>query len=224
MRRPKSLFRQRARKGTHRVDQYDPHDPRFVALHEAGHAVSAVVLSLPLESVDIKRRRLTDGTDCVGFTAVKLRIEEIAGKGEEVARPWLIQQLTGAIAESLLNERIAEYDGDRDDIRALHRIAALAICGRVEADGRIVVDPAEIDRNRGRLNVAVKDAYQAATDLVCAHLTALVEVANQLLRRKYLPGGDVAAIVHASIAPEPPDSLSAAREAARRIGCRYGAA
>ncbi len=75
-----------------------------------------------------------------------------------------------------------------------------------------------------RLNAAVRDAYHAATDLVRTHQAAIVEVANQLLQRKYLPGGEVAAIVHASIATEPPDSLRAAREAARRSGCRYGAA
>jgi hypothetical protein len=91
---------------------YDPNDPRFVAVHEAGHAVSAIVLGLNLASVDIKRRRLPDGGISMGFTDTgKTGLEDIGGKGEEAALPHVIQSLTGALAESKVNERLMECNG-----------------------------------------------------------------------------------------------------------------
>src|SRR5690349_2619245 len=49
-------------------DDSEDDDIRFIATHEAGHAVSASVLGMNLFKVDIKRRRMPDGSMSLGFT------------------------------------------------------------------------------------------------------------------------------------------------------------
>jgi hypothetical protein len=62
---------------------YDPNDRRYIALHEAGHAVSAVVLGKKLKKVNIKSRVVPGGVS-VGFTdSGRLELMEVAGMGEE---------------------------------------------------------------------------------------------------------------------------------------------
>ena len=73
--------------------EYDPDDTRYVAMHEAGHSVAAVVLGIGMERVDIKRRRFPNGLTSVGYTKMPMFVEDIAGRAvvlhehDDSARP-----------------------------------------------------------------------------------------------------------------------------------------
>ena len=64
MKKPKRMFKERRVSG--RVPA--PVELRKTAFHEAGHAVSAIVLGLELRSVDIKLRQHPDGGISLGTT------------------------------------------------------------------------------------------------------------------------------------------------------------
>jgi hypothetical protein len=85
-------------------------------MHQAGHAMAAVVLDLGLKSVDLKRREYENGRLAVGFAAVRgVRAEETVGKGEEVVFPYLIQRLAGGYAESLVHGALQHNDCLEED-------------------------------------------------------------------------------------------------------------
>jgi hypothetical protein len=182
-----------------RQQPYDPNDPRFVATHEAGHAVSAIVLGFGLKSVDIKRRRVPGipGGLSMGFTdSGRVDVEDVAGKGEEAALPHIIQSMTGNMAEARVNHRLAECNGHEADMRDASRVAVVAICEATErGDGRLEITPEEIERNAVRLQALWERATSAAARLIDAHWPAIERVAALLLQRESLAGDEVAAIV-----------------------------
>jgi hypothetical protein len=63
------------------ADTHDPDDIRYCAMHEAGHAVAAVLLGIRLNGVDLKRRPEADGAVSVGFTDAPVPSRAIAGGG-----------------------------------------------------------------------------------------------------------------------------------------------
>jgi ATP-dependent Zn protease len=206
MKRPRSLFKRRERTGVVKADRavcYDPNNPRYVATHEAGHAVSAIVLDLDLKSVDIKRRRLPEGIS-LGLTDTrKVGLDEVAGKGEEVALPLLIQLLTGSSAESMVNPHLHELDGHIKDLEDARRIAVAAICElTTRPDGLMEVTREEQQRHRPRLEALFESAASAAERLVREHWSAIETVTSLLIERKQLSGDEVAAIVN-SHRPDP---------------------
>jgi hypothetical protein len=82
---------------------YNPDDPFFVAMHEAGHAVSAAVYGLPFTGVDVTLRRRDEGRTSAGMThVVDLNPRDVVGKGEATL-PRLIQCTAGPCAEELVN-------------------------------------------------------------------------------------------------------------------------
>jgi hypothetical protein len=202
MKPPKSRFKQRARTGVVRTDRaegYDPDALKYVAIHEAGHAVSAIVLGIDLNSVDIKRRRLP-GVISVGFTSTKrLSLGDVAGKGEGVALPHVIQSFTGPIAESMVNPFVCEFGGDEKDRADARLIAAAAICEvTTMPDGSRGVTPDELERHRPRLEALFDSAVSAAYDLVVEYWPAIETVAALLVDREQLSRDEVAAIVDGS--------------------------
>jgi hypothetical protein len=197
----KQLFKGRRRQGVYRVeptgpDRYDPDDPRYIAMHEAGHAVAAVVVGWELRSVDIKRCRLPDGTTSVGFTDTKsVNATEVMGKGEEAAMPHLIQCLAGPLAEMQVNDRFLEYDAHRDDRENARKIACFAVCNAIETERGLEIPTEEQERNKGRIDALISSATEAAARLVNGHVRAITRVAELLTERKKLSGKEVAAIV-----------------------------
>src|SRR3954469_17251718 len=94
------------------AESHDPNDNRFIATHETGHAVSAVVLGLPLSAVDIKRRELPGGLTSLGFTGTRpVNTQDVLGRGEGVALPLMVQCLTGMAAEVRVNVLATESSG-----------------------------------------------------------------------------------------------------------------
>src|ERR1700731_705226 len=128
MKKPKRLFKERRRSGVigKEPERYNPDDMRYIATHEAGHAVAAVVLGLGLKSVDVRGRRMPDGNHSAGFTELQVPSPDIASKGEDGAMPYLIQSLAGAYAEAKVNPRTAEYGLFEQDLESAHGIAAVA--------------------------------------------------------------------------------------------------
>jgi hypothetical protein len=130
--KPRRLFRARKRSGITAVAgaepaRYDPDDPLFVAVHEAGRAVAATVLGLPLKSVDVQGRREADGSVSAGFTDMPVDTADVLAKGE-AALPWLVQVMAGVVAEEAVNPLASKYDGHRRDREQANRIAKVAIC------------------------------------------------------------------------------------------------
>jgi hypothetical protein len=198
------LTRSRARSGrgnlraVARPGRYDPNDRRYVATHEAGHAVAAVVLGIELVGVDLQRRRRPDGTTSLGFTNAPVPTRAVAGKGE-AALPYVAQCLAGPLAEMAVNPGLLESSGgDAGDRNGARMIAAVAVCEAVECGaGRAEITPEELHRQGARIDGLMSAALAAACDLVNDNAPAIGLVAEALMERGRLSGAEVAAIVNA---------------------------
>jgi hypothetical protein len=175
----------------------DPNNLRHAALHEAGHAVSAVVLGMNLKKVFIKQCPTTGVS--VGFTELgRLTADDLAGKGEEAAMPHLIQCVSGSLAEAQENPAADESFGDYLDFLDAKSIAESAICEPTEMDKDTTgTTPAERRRKDGALEVFTS-ALEKAENLLDEHLQAVLEVADLLSQKKKLTGKKVVAIVNAA--------------------------
>ena len=178
-----------------RTEGYDSNDDRFIATHEAGHAVSAVVLGIGLESVDIRRRRLT-GDVSLEFTKTSpLHHTDITGNGEEGVIPHEVQWLTQPLAEAAVNPLAMCTDGDHHDVESARRIVAVELCRADDDDGDMTFIPEEVHRNAERLAKLVFAAYEDAGRLVREHREAIAGGSDLFLERKTLTGKEVARIV-----------------------------
>lgn len=180
-----------------RPDRGNPNDLRYIAHHEAGHAVSAVVLGFPLRTVDIKRRPMPGGQVSMGFTDTgPVGIKEVAGKGEAAARRLIVQCMTGPLAEMEVNPRLLEEGGDRQDRADAMRTATVAMCvPQDRGGGRMEISSAEQVRNKDRINALVMSSLQEAAELVATHWPAIHRVADLLIRRQSLTGDEVTEVV-----------------------------
>lgn len=154
-----------------RTASYDSNDVRFIATHEAGHAVSAVVLGIGLESADIHRHRLPDGGVSLGFTKTSpLHHTDITGKGEDGAIHHEVQCLTRPLAEAVVNPLAVYTDGDHHDVESARRIAAVALYRAGDDGGNMTIIPVEIQRNAERLAWLVSAAYEAVGPVVSENI------------------------------------------------------
>jgi hypothetical protein len=184
-------------------DGYDPNDRRFTAIHEAGHAVTAVVLGLPLASVDICEREMSDGGVALGCSDLGiLDVMDIIGKGEVAVMPHLIHSMAGAFAEEKVNPQARGRDCNDLDIKHQHRLAMYAMCNPTKVKpifGRLLWVPGEQKRIEGPVNALKESARTAAARIVAEHWSAIEEVAARLLERERLSGAEVADIVNPGI-------------------------
>jgi hypothetical protein len=178
-----------------RVDNTELNDPRHIALHEAGHAVAAVVLGLSLRKVELKRRVIPQGIS-VGFTDSPVEVMDVAGKGEEAAMPRMIQIMAGPVAEMRENEDVVATGAFQHDMDFLRRVAAVATLEATQrADGRMEIPPDVLQRNKSRLDQTCASALHRADELVAHHWQAILAVRDALLGKGELSGHEVAAIV-----------------------------
>jgi hypothetical protein len=180
-------------------DDYDPNDIRYIATHEAAHAVAAIVYGVKLTSVDLKKRKLPGGRISVGFTRTPpVPFEAVAGKGEAVALPFMVQGLVGPLAEAGVNPGLVSADDGScsKDIEDAKLTATVAVCDCSHEGSRSVISPEEIERKRPRLKKLMADATDAAAQFVSDHGETIVEVANALIEKRELSGEEVAAIVN----------------------------
>jgi ATP-dependent Zn protease len=204
---PKRFFRQdrrsrdrpshRARPHDHDHDRGDPNDVHYVATHEAGHAVAAVVLGLNLRSIDLKRRHLPDGQVSQGFTDCPVAVEDV--RNLDAVIPCLVQALAGPYAESLVNPRVLQEGGARGDLDEARKVAVLAVCEATDTGGgRMTITPEEQKRNEGRIHSLLMEANQRAMQLIDDHRHAIATVAGVLAARMELSGEEVKSIVEAA--------------------------
>jgi cell division protease FtsH len=179
-----------------RPERLAPNDIRCIAVHEAGHAVAAVVYGLTLHGVDIRRRRLPNGMVSMGFTQCPIDARDFAGKGEAAAMPHAVQVLAGPLAEVAFSPGYFHTAGsDAHDREAAWMIATIAVCEPVHRDDRIGIAPGERERNRDRIDKFMEDACEEARNFVNSNTRTILGVATALLERKSLTGEEVAAIV-----------------------------
>jgi hypothetical protein len=178
---------------------FNPDDPRYVAYHEAGHAVAAVVVGIDLKWVDIRPGTLPDGRPVGGFTRIAIENDDIVGKGEEAALPYMVQGLAGIFTECQINPHNREWqEAAGDDMEDMGRVERLAICESVrEDDGHFVFTPEGIQRGAPRMLALRERAMAATMQLIEEHWPAIEQVAARLLERGRLTGAEVAAIVAA---------------------------
>jgi hypothetical protein len=177
---------------------HDPDAPHYIAVHEAGHAVAAIVLGLGLRGVHIRCRQI-EGRDSVGFTDCPCNLDDLKLK-EEVALPWMVHALAGPVAEWGVNPRLfregkAAYAGDVKEARLL---AVVATCDMVDqGDGKRLATPEEQARKQGAIDALVDRAINQAHALVAEHWDAIRRVAALLLEREALTAAEVAAAIEA---------------------------
>ncbi len=183
---------------------YDPNSRRFIAVHEAGHAVAAVVFGVDLKAVDIKRRPFGNGsvsmgyTDCPGVTD-----SDVAGQSDDIVASHMIRYLAGPFAEAQINPKVHEYDGHRLDAEQAHTIAVMATCNLPEHSENfkghdeitLEVSPDEIERNRHRIDSLMNLACNRAIAFVEQHWRVISAIADLLVKRRFLTGEEVAIVV-----------------------------
>lgn len=148
---------------------------RIVAIHEAGHAVAGVVIGLEVRSVNIRPYLLPDGRTRFGLAEAMSRHDELAGKGEAAAMPYLIQGWSGPIAEQKVNDRYYEYNGSSSDFERLKHIAIISVCG-YGMESNVVMS----EEQRLRVNALLESSRLAAVRLVGERWPAIRTVATSL--------------------------------------------
>jgi ATP-dependent Zn protease len=168
---------------------YDPNDLRFIAMHEAGHAVAAIALYLPLRSVDLVPRKMSGGGDSQGLSSLAdLDPRTIRGKGEEAVMPHLVHSMAGAIAEAKVNPHVHGSGCDAWDVQHQRRLATLAFWNVTTPEGQEQIED--------RVNALLESAREEAVRLVEERWAAIEQVASLLIRKRRLGAAEVARIVH----------------------------
>jgi len=170
-------------------------DTRHVALHEAGHAVAAIVLEIEFSKVEIKRRLIEGGTS-EGFTATRpFKRDDVYGKDEETILRHITPCFTGPVAEMRENPNARDHGAFKKDLESAQGIAAMAICelSRKE-NGETWISPEE--RNKDRLIALLEAGEKRANAFVAEHWDAIVKVRDLLLRKRELSGDEVAKVVN----------------------------
>jgi hypothetical protein len=182
------------------AQHFSPVERRYTATHEAGHAVAAIMLGIPLIGVDIIPRIIEEGWSRGKCDTAKITVGELNAKGEEGVGPYIIQILAGYLAEKRVNPNAREQGGWRLDFKGAWEYA-LGVCCEFTPSregGQMMITGADKecvkDRAREILRAGKRDAERFVED----NEAAIGAVRDELLRRKKLTGDEVAAIVNAT--------------------------
>ena len=181
MNKPKRMFRE------HR--KLDSLDPRCIAFHEAGHAVVAVRLGLPLQYVTIKRVVYADGTSMGHCHYGDLDRGKYCGAGGALM-PYIVQCLAGPLAEFTLRADPDIFGGSgKKDYEEAFALAALALY-----DGPKSAPEVTVNASDPKYKQVVDQAFQEAQRLVGINGPTIAKVAALLQKRGRLTGDEVEAV------------------------------
>ena len=144
----------------------DPIEDRYSAIHEAGHAVAAILLDLGLREVSIGKRRLASGMLIGGgFQWEGVALPDLAGKGD-LAIPPITLYLAGPVAERKINPKAINPAALSDDFLQALKMAGYASGvvtqtgpGRYQIVGTQPAQMAMYQKGSGRGGVLVDDHW-----------------------------------------------------------------
>jgi ATP-dependent Zn protease len=150
---------------------YQAHAFRLTAVHEAGHAVIARSLGIPIYSVHI-----VPDDESFGSTYSSLPpLQQIVAQGCDAVRPWVLMCLAGPCAAARHDPSSPEEGGHAQDMELVLRMLSTSVRGRAG-------EPAH--------DIEVRRAYRAyhreAFKLVNSHWQVIEAVADRLLERLLL--------------------------------------
>jgi len=167
-------------------EEIDPIEDRYSAIHEAGHAIAAVLLDLGLRDVSIGKRRLPNGMLIGGdFRWAGVALEDLAGKGD-MAIPPMTLYLAGPVAEFRINPSPLDPNVSDDFHRALEMAE--------HAAGEVT------DLGQGHFQIATTTSAKmaiyakgrgAAGALVDEHWPTIEALADLLQARRTMTGQEV---------------------------------
>ena len=172
-----------------RRGQVSPRLERLVAVHEAGHAVAAVVLGIDIEYVDADRQH----------TSMRTRPNPTAAMVEAE----MAMMLAGRAAEAVLIGEVST--GAKHDLAMVTKTAVAfhAEFGFGEETGLLTVDVRVLD-GWSPMHAAVKAlvdrTYAHATELMTRHRDNVDRVAAALDRNRYLDAAEVKALMRQPLA------------------------
>jgi hypothetical protein len=199
---PRRMFRRTRPDPEHKttVEAYNPNNPWYAAVHEAGHAVAVIVHGSGLKSVEVKRDCLPGGLISLGLTDSYIPTDqEIHGKGEAVALPYLICQLAGPFSEARVHLQMVNITlagGDQQDRENAQCIARLAVREGPWTGDKIPISPEEITRNHDRIEGLLNSAQKATFLFVEQYQRSIHAVALALNERYRLTDDEVREIVN----------------------------
>ncbi len=173
------------------AEEIDPIEDRYSAIHEAGHAVAAVLLDMGLRQVHVGVKKLLNGKLIGGkFEWRGVVLPALAGKGDEVV-PLIAMYLAGPLAEKKINPKAINPKALGDDFTQALAIAEYAA-------GEIT------DLGKGEFRLTFRDDYRwtiyekgrlAALALVNEHWATIETIAELLQSRRSMTGEEVGEIV-----------------------------
>jgi cell division protease FtsH len=180
---------------------------RRIAVHEAGHAVVAVVLNVG----DLKRVQLRSQGTAGGHTFIENAINDLATLAEIENRA--ISVLAGGVAEKLIIGSASTGAGgeDRSDLGVLSQLLAV-VHASTSLTGDLfhraaAADALDVARSDPRLRRAISQHLLAleirTVELVRKHGAAIIAVADALAASRHLSGDAVRVIVEKTISRTP---------------------
>jgi hypothetical protein len=181
-----------------------PAQDRHTAVHEAAHAVAAVVVGVD---------RLVSADVDAGMTTMTMAEHWT----QAVIEGRLTMMLAARAAEELvLGAPTTGATKDLEDATVLatglHARWGFGVRGLVSESADVAVTDVRI---REAVRVTLDEAYVRAMDLVTTHRAAIDRVADALVARRYLDAGEVRALVAGPMPVTPPVRRSAPSMAGR---------
>ncbi len=172
-------------------EEIDPIQDRYSAIHEAGHAIAAILLGLDLLEVSIGERHLPGGMLIGGdFKWRGVTLPDLAGKGD-MAIPPITLYLAGPVAERKMNPNAINPAVLSDDfVRALEMASYAA--GIVTDMGGGCYQVAATRHDQMAMYTKGRDA---AGVLVDEHWPTIEALADLLQVRRSMTGGEVAEFI-----------------------------
>jgi hypothetical protein len=177
----------------------DDSDPTWllgIAIHEAAHAVAAVVHGIDLISVDIKKTKMGDNVREGCAFVEPIEPSDIIGKGRDAAMPHLVLSLAGPMAQDNVYPGYLDDFPDSSDGKRALAIAAAALFDVTRHDDFLdAFDSVEL---KCQVEVLLASAIDEADRFVDDHLLLIIKVAGLLFERDELTGDEVRSIVNAA--------------------------